>query len=495
MMDRLYDRMVKIIKENLYILLPSFLAGLAAYMFAFTNKLPNHDDVMCLFSKGATLASGRWGLEVSKYIFPNVSMPWFYGVVCLVLLCSMACLTVKIFEIRSHALTAILAASIVTFPSQTVTFGYMFTAAPYALSLLLAVLSVYTFKNTRKYRLAKSIVCLTLSMGIYQAYIGIAAGFFVVLAIKNLVDGDKDSKAIFKEGVLSAAVLIISAMLYYVINIMVLKISGITLGAYSEAHFSSGGIISKIVLAYRNFISYFYSGHYDIIRRDFSGAVHFICAAAVLVILCEQFLREKNKACRALLIFCLAVLPLAINCVCLISNGIHNLMTVGMTSLYVLTAVLVETAAERSKKSGKGLITAALLIVTISNIAYANEIYTKMYLQYESANSFYTGVVTQVKMTPGFDENSKLAIVGDAHNLIYDVPEIDTDDVAGVMEGMINIYSRNEFIKYYTGFNIPMASNDEISRIMNMDEFKSMPDYPYYGSVCKIGDFIVVKFS
>ena len=41
-------------------ILASAIFGMLAYLFAFTNKLMNHDEVFCLFSKGATVDSGRW---------------------------------------------------------------------------------------------------------------------------------------------------------------------------------------------------------------------------------------------------------------------------------------------------------------------------------------------------------------------------------------------------------------------------------------------------
>ena len=52
------------------------ILGLLAYMFTFTNKLVNHDEVNALFFKGATVDSGRWGLSILDHFFPNYSMSW-----------------------------------------------------------------------------------------------------------------------------------------------------------------------------------------------------------------------------------------------------------------------------------------------------------------------------------------------------------------------------------------------------------------------------------
>ena len=53
-------------RENKRPFLSGLVFGLAAHMYMLTNKLPNHDDIESMFGKGATVTSGRWGLELSK---------------------------------------------------------------------------------------------------------------------------------------------------------------------------------------------------------------------------------------------------------------------------------------------------------------------------------------------------------------------------------------------------------------------------------------------
>ena len=50
--------------------LSALIVGALTYMFAFTNKLINHDEACSLFAKGAGISSGRWGLDVISFIFP-----------------------------------------------------------------------------------------------------------------------------------------------------------------------------------------------------------------------------------------------------------------------------------------------------------------------------------------------------------------------------------------------------------------------------------------
>ena len=141
-------------------------------------------------------------------------------------------------------------------------------------------------------------------------------------------------------------------------------------------------------------------------------------------------------------------------------------------------------------------VTALLLMaVIVSNVYFANMVYLKLDLQYENASSFYTGLMTQVKQTEGFDENSKLAIIGRQDNLLHSFPELDTELMLGPARDLVNIYSRENFIKYYLGFDIPFASEDDVAALAADARVETMAEYPYYGSVSKIDDFIVVKLG
>ena len=169
----------------------AFAAGLAAYLFVFTNKLLNLDEIAGLFGKGESISSGRWALALTSYVFPDVSMPWINGMLSLLLLTAAACLTVRIFEIKSTLWQVLLGALLVVFPSQIVTFSYMFTCAPYALAVLLAVGSVYVLVcREGRWRYAASCAMLALSLGIYQAYLSVAASWCVVYLLKRTLDGE-----------------------------------------------------------------------------------------------------------------------------------------------------------------------------------------------------------------------------------------------------------------------------------------------------------------
>ena len=107
--------------------LSAFLFGLLAYGFLLANKIPVDDDLPFFFGKGATTISGRWGLALLRFVMPDLSLPWFYGLLSLLFLSLAACLIVGIFRLKHPALQIVLCGLFVCFPAETGTISYTFT--------------------------------------------------------------------------------------------------------------------------------------------------------------------------------------------------------------------------------------------------------------------------------------------------------------------------------------------------------------------------------
>ena len=45
------------------------------------------------------------------------------------------------------------------------------------------------------------------------------------------------------------------------------------------------------------------------------------------------------------------------------------------------------------------------------------------------------------------------------------------------------------------GFDVAFADEEEMEKISAMPEFEQMAEYPYYGSIEKIDNYIVVKLG
>ena len=485
--------------------LSSLLFGFLAYGFAFTNKLINHDEAHSLFSKGATVVSGRWGLGALDTIFPNYSMPWIYGIITILLVAAAVCILVSLFDIRNRLLQGLLGGTVMVFPSLIGLFGYMFTSSSFGLSFFLAVLSVKLLQGKKIRVILPAGACLVFSLSIYQSYISVAASLLVLVLIRMLLTGSKPMD-VLKRGIFYVAFLVAALITYWIGTQAVLKITGTEMGDYASGNFTftPAGILQGAVLAYRYFFLFFSEGYCGLIPTAFSRLLHTTLLAVSVVLLILLAAKKKLGLPQWLLLAVLVVLlPLAINCMYMITSveSIHTLVLYSFAAFYVFVLMLVDLALESDSRQGVSLtavngITLMLALVILINTFVANQAYLHLHLRYENAYAFYSSLAADIKMQPEFDEHTKLAVAGS-----YQQPEYYTwyfgniQNITGVYGFVPDSYSNESFLTYYVGFPVPFASQEEMDAIREMPEYAQMPVYPYYGSMRLIGDVLVVKLS
>lgn len=492
----------EVLKANSVTIISTFIAGLLSYMFIFSNKLVNHDEICCMFSKGGSIASGRWGMEFMEFLFPNFSMPWIYGIISISFVAATCCFIMNIFNINNRICQIILSGLIVTFPSFAGIFSYMFTSTSYALAFFLSVLSVYLI-TLKKFRyITLSVFALVISLSIYQAYIAVSASLLIVLLIQSVLNHTTNESTVFKNAIKYFCVLISSIVAYIAISTLVFFISGTFFSEYAQENLSSNEtFLQKIILTYITFFDIFF-GEFSLMDSLLITIVHFAATFITGFGILLWAIHNRNIKQIILLALFIGLLPLSVCSILLIVSyySVHTLMMYSFISLYVLSFVVIQSVTKPLKVRHFLFNSVCILtsVVLINNIYVANREQLKMHLAYENTFSFYSSIVSAIKSTPDFDAQTKVALVGSSNEKLTDFSEYFTaKGFVGARDNrlLINSYSREAFIKYYIGFDIEFASEEEIDNILNYPEFKEMPIYPYYGSIQKINNFIVIKLS
>ena len=479
--------------------------GLLAYGFALTNKLINHDEAHSLFLKGTTIPSGRWGLGLLDTVFPNYSMPWIYGLLTILFVAVNACLLAKTFHLENRLLQGLLGGSMVVFPSLIGLFGYMFTSCSFALSFLLAATSVALVRSGKKWQLIPAFGTLVFSLSIYQSYISLAAGLLVVALIRDVLTGE-DAAIVLKKGFFYVLFLVGCLVTYYAGTLVVFRITGTEMGGYAAGNFAftPAGILSGAVLAYGNFLRFFTEGFCGLMPTQFSRLVHMVLLVISLGLILRLISSKKYPAgSLLLLVLLLTVLPLAINCMYMITTpeSVHTLVLYGFVSLYVCMGMLAQVNLDTpgrgfAKELLLNSLTVGLALVILGNTYLANEAFLHLHLRYENAYAFYGSLLADIRQRPEFTEDAVLAVIGD-----YQQPQYYTEHfehihtITGIYGFVPDNYSKERFVEYYLGLEIPFASEKEIQAIRETEEFAAMPVYPYYGSVQSFGNVMVVKLS
>ena len=210
----------------------------------------------------------------------------------------------------------------------------------------------------------------------------------------------------------------------------------------------------------------------------------------------------KKEPLRILLIIALvAVLPLAINCMYMITtpDSIHTLVLYGFVAVYLLAVILADRLISEPQRLSHlvlNILTLAMAGIIVINVYLANQAYLHLHLRYENASAFYTSLIADIKMMPEFTEGTRLAIIGEYQQpAYYDKQFKQAQSITGIYGFVPDSYSKKFFLEYYTGFPMEFASSKEIKEISATAEFEAMAVYPYYGSLQKIRDILVVKLS
>lgn len=489
-------------RENRLPLSAATVFGFLAHGFAFTNKLINHDEANSLFSKGGTVALGRWGLALMDSIFPNVSMPWIYGIITIFLLAVSVCLLVHLIPLRSRWAQVLAAGLVMTFPSLTGTFGYMFTSSSYGAAFFLAVLAVWLIDRPEWLYWPLGLGCMIFSLGIYQAYICLSAGLLVLIVIRRLLDGE-NAVDVLRRGLGYVGFLILSLGIYYGFVQLSLKLTGQQMGSYAAEGlaFSPQSLLGNGINAYRAFFSILSAGTFRLIPTAFCLRLHWILLIIAAGLLVWRVLDRKPDPLTAVLLAAAMILfPLAVCAIYLFTApaSIHTLVLYGFVDVYLLILMLADGCRPVTGMRRFFLNLLPILcggIITV-NMYIANEAYLNLHLRYENAYAFYTSLIADIRQSPQFTEGSRLAVLGTWQDPAFYDSNLDfTNTLTGVTGFKPDSYSRQRFVEQYIGFSIPFASEQEQAEILASAEYARMPVYPYYGSMAKIGDIFVVKLS
>lgn len=504
--DRAWLR--RIWNTNRVTFISAMFFGLLAYLWFFTNKITNYDDIHYLFSKGASLDSGRWGLDIISLFIPDFSLPWLWGIFSLAILSIALCEIVNIMGIQSDVLKIGLAGAVITFASETDIMLFMYTAPCYAVAFLLSVLAVKFLVASSKPRgILLAAVLEIFAVSIYQAFLLVSSSLLIIFLVKFFLLSEQYSfKLLLRKSFSYLAFLAISVAVYLGVMLVLQRVENVSFNHYTATAFSynTDSIPVRIKNAYYIFARIFLIGQYDLIRTPLTKLAHIILVGASLLFglrLCLASENGKSKS-ALFLLFSVVLLPLSISGMFLIvaSGKIHSIVMFSFITEYVFVAVLLDMfyqkhAAFKCARSVPNLAGILLAIIVLDNIFFANKTALRQYMEFENTYSILQSVITQVQLSPEYDSTCKIALVGDLPESAYKQAfHTGSSTLFGITD-FRNDYSRADFISYYLGFDAAYAETEELEKINSMAAFKQMPSYPYYGCIKRIDDYLVVKFS
>lgn len=506
--EKVLSKMNKAIGRDGYIaFLSAFIAGLLCHVPAMIMDAPNHDGLASIYFDQNMVTSGRWFLGVACGISSYFTLPWLIGVLALIYLSITSVILNRLLKITTPVIIVLVSALLVSFPVMASMFAYIFTMDGYMLGLLFAVLSVYL---TQKGRMGfiPGAVALSLSMGIYQAYLPVAIVLSLYMVLLIFAGNGKAKEKILKAlkflymGVLGSA-------LYYIILKIMLKVQGKVLDSYQGisdmADTVRPGLLAIIKRSYVDFVSFSLKG-----RIFFGNKIALISFALFAVSFAVVFIYKaitagwvKSVWFYVIMIGSALVVPISFNVILFVSPNVtyHSLMRYQWVLLLVLPLAFMEQVCKENLTKAKDICISisvlALLVMTFSYSVTDNIGYSNLQKKYEKTYAYCLRLADRIEQTEGYYQGMPIYLIGVVGNDNFPTTDVTgkvTDNMLGLSGDYLLYTSRNyeQFMKNYLGISFNML--DEKDRdIYYEDWYVEMPSFPEPGSIKIVDGILCIK--
>jgi len=455
------------------------------------------------------LACGRWFVRYfNKIMSNNLVIPLFVVLGYTLFIIGIVLILKSLFSFDNNIELYIIGAQFITTPAIT---GHildphisMTFSAAFFFSILFAY---YIWKKNVLYCIPATI-CITLMMGLYQAYISSAAALVLILIIFDLLE-----KNSLKSTLINTLKALVSASIGVGIDVLIytneIKIRGL-MKANRVADFSFDKIISNFFTSLRNTYSFTYEYFFKIEKYGRQRIYAFLLVVFILSLLSVIIKLIKNEkwygVAKSLVIVILFILlPVALNVIHILIP--YNDITLIMQSHYVLLFVLLILFFRYLKKGYKHFINSYACIVTLLTFSYlmtSNATHMSVKESYTAINTQTSLILNDVYDTNGYIPNeTTIVFVGyPSEQNIRNILEIYqyaiglSDNNQAFWYGMQGVTTcRQKYLMDYFGIDAGYLSEDDFYSITETPEFARMPVWPAKGSVKMIDGKVVVRLT
>lgn len=488
--------------------------GLLTYMYFMTSNFLTYDSMWNIYSDQDMITSGRQFLTYACGISSFYDLPWVNGVLAILFLALSSVVIVEGMGIHSKVGAVLTAGLLVTFPTISSTFCYSYTVDGYMLAVLLAALA-FLFTDRQKWGFLAGIVCMGVSIGIYQAYFSFTIILCVLRLLTDLLDAEH-MKEIWNKIWRYVVMGIGGYVFYYVTLKLMLWLKGTEISGYQGTDkiesFSISDLPQGIIEAVKSFGRFVLTSNVLTTTTLMKIAFVIIVAVAVLMyIICFIEKKRYKSAIRILMALVLvAVIPVGATMVNVLSPNtyFHLLMRLAWALFFIYAVVLAERIGVSGKKwqviakktlASATAVCAAVLIWQFG--VMANVVAFNMNERYEKTYAICVRMVDWIEQTEGYTTGTKVALLGgvlDAN--YYPDTDITREDLIGYFgaDGTMSISDTEkfaEFSKHYLNVTIETIPLSEELEIAQTEEFANMPKFPAAGSVQFIGNVLVIKWN
>lgn len=493
-----------------------FLIGMITSFPYLADTIWNHDALANAYTDfDWLLEQGKWFVTPIAALKGAYDLPYLGNILGIVFLTVAVVLITRMLDVKEQWRQYVIAVLFVTFPSIGA-FMIYHCADYFGFSILLAVAAAYFAEKKGILCYIISVICLTFSMGAYQAYIGMAASLMLIILMQELSQDKAENKDIILRGFRFLSILLISCILYYVILQTRLRMTGTVLSGYKnvsdmDAILNPAVLLASVKGAYKDtwkfFLKDILSGNSGVLRIAYRGTV--ICYLSVIGITMWKKIREKKVLQSILaLIISIVLLPLALNAIGVLSNN-ATFYYISVYSLVLFPVAAFVYAGNHLEKCDflrkiiLGITTICVLLCSGQWIINNNTAHQKLVYCNQQIESKAQILVTQIQSCPGYTEGMKVVLAGEPPYSYFSPEGVAMDmenyltNTMGTRNAMDLLYGADRLQNYLVNYISPhmqFVKKEGLSQEIN-DVIWNMPVYPTDGSIQIVEDTVCVKLG
>ena len=492
----------------------TLLIGFITHLFALTNVLHNYDSIgLQPYGYGTGMESGRWLINLIAWKaiawFGDYNVPMINGLLMIFLLAVSAALFVSVYGLNEKGAFCV-GTIFATAPAITSTMFFSYTAALYGLGILFAVLAVW-FLDKFRWGFLLSVGCVAASMGIYQAYVPLTIGMFVLLLMQRTLRNETSVGKLILKGLYYCAAIAVGAMAYYGILQFLLDYYGKVLDGYQGIN-EMGQMSPSEFMTYVCFavITYFrmpVTNYCGLAQTDFLKLSYLFLEALLLLTIVYLLATKVRKVLPSIFVGVLGIFfALAVDFIEVMApkGAVYTIMVFPFVLVLCAPVVLWELvelpksdALKKIVQPMGSVIIALVLFISFNYTYQANTNYTALYYANQKTENYLNSLVIQVRMTDGFTADKEWAFVGNIQDPMFSDPWDSVPRFGGnpTFQKLVNDYGQGSWVQNYLGIEIPYASKERVAELVRIDQVKAMPCWPDAGSIAVVDDTIVIKFQ
>lgn len=381
--------------------------------YCFLNALYSHDSLM-IFQN-----DGLWQISLGRFLQPfycrlrgMITAPLWVGT------CTFVYLSISIYLIKNlltdFSKTQVFIVSGVLTTSVTLTLSnatYIPWSDIYMLALLLSTLGAYIAIKQCKYFVV-SVICMVLSLGLYQAYIQVAVVLLMFDVFYDVLK-NKETKLVIKKAVCYLCVIFAVFALYFCLYKLFLHIYHIPAatgynGLSNVGHFKSSKNVISYFLGVYFYVWKFFVNPISVHKRLTVFANILLLVAGLSSIIASIVENKLSKINLLFAIVLICLFPFGFNFIYFIAQGMaHELMIYSFSVVPLFILPLVNCLSDEKYmtkliKAMKVMVFVSFAVIIFNNIIFANQVYVKKDLEAKSTLSIVTRIIDRIEQTEGY---------------------------------------------------------------------------------------------